>query len=138
MATVNVFLKVGVIVNGEYQEIGDLYNPVALTASAGVMNQFELLVTGGGTVDTVFAASNAATLIVLVPSVAGTVLWRGANGDDDNSSVKLAAGQPFMLGGTTNDYANTVAGRAAATEAVISAVYFEGASAGTIKVFSIR
>lgn len=138
MATVNIWLKVEVMNNGEVQEIGDLYNPIQLTASSGIFNNYELAVTGGGTVDTIFAASNAATVIVVIPSVAGTLLWQGANGEDDNSSVKLAAGQPFILGGTTNDYANKIADRAAATEAVISAVYYEGGSAGTIKVWAVR
>lgn len=137
MATVNLFVRGEVIINGETQTIGDLFNPVALTASAGVMTNSELALSGAATTQ-IYSASNAAVVIICQASVAGTYCWRGTNGDDDNNSVVVPANFPIVITGTTNDYANTTAGRLAATEALVSAISFEHGGSGTMKVWAIR
>lgn len=137
MATVNLIVQASVVINGEEQKIGNIFQPVALTASAEVLNQFELALSGAATTQ-IFSASSAAVLVICQASVAGTYCWRGTNGDDDNNSVVVPANFPLVITGTTNDYANTTAGRLAATEALVSAISFEHGGSGTMKVFAVR
>lgn len=136
MATVNLFVMASVIINGEEQKIGSLYQPVSVTAADEILNNYELALTGAATT-TIFAASGAADVIICQASVAGTYLWAGTT-DADNSSMVVPANFPLVISGTTNDYSATTAGRAGAAESAVTSIKFEHAGSGKIKVWAIR
>lgn len=136
MATVNLFVMASVIINGEEQKIGSLYQPVSVTAADEILNNYELTLTGAATTQ-IFAASGAADVIICQASVAGTYLWAGTT-DADNSSMVVPANFPLVISGTTNDYSATTAGRASAAESAVTSIKFEHAAGGKMKVWAIR
>jgi len=136
MATVNLFVMASVVINGEEQKIGSLYQPVSVTAADEILNNYELALTGAATTQ-IFAASGAADVIICQASVAGTYLWAGTT-DADNSSMVVPANFPLVISGTTNDYSATTAGRASAAESAVTSIKFEHAAGGKMKVWAIR
>lgn len=136
MATVNLFVMASVVINGEEQKIGSLYQPVSVTAADEILNNYELTLTGAATTQ-IFAASGAADVIICQASVAGTYLWAGTT-DADNSSMVVPANFPLVISGTTNDYSATTAGRAGAAESAVTSIKFEHAAGGKMKVWAIR
>lgn len=138
MATVNLFVMASVIINGEEQKIGSLYQPVAVTAADEILNNYELKLSAGGPTTTqIFAASGAADVIICQASVAGTYVWAGAT-DADNSSMVVPANFPLVISGTTNAYSATTAGRAGAAESAVTSIKFEHSADGKMKVWAIR
>lgn len=136
MATVNTYVYIDTLVNGAIQRAGSLFDPSSLTASAGVVNQLELVLSGAAT-STIFAASSPATIIYCKSDVAGTYLIQGSD-EASNSAITVPAGFPLVISGQTKDANATIAGRAAASTETVTAIYFVHAGSGVMHVSAVR
>lgn len=136
MATVNAYVFVDSLINGEVQKAGSLYDPTSLTASANVFLNNNIALSGSATT-TVYAASNAATLLFLQCDVAVTYLIQGSD-EASNSALVAPANFPLLLPGQTKDADATIAGRAAASTETIAAIYVTHTGSGVCRIIGYR
>lgn len=145
-ATLNLYMKASIILDGKEWGIGDLFAPYTTSTSAdiksiksvtGTKNTYtEILSVGASAGDDI----TAMVAVIVLSTVAGFIIVRGAN-DADTSAIPIPANFPVLIpGANTTVYDTTPALRAGAANSAISKLYFQNESAVTdakVQVFAV-
>lgn len=137
-ATLNLYLKATIILDGKLLEIGDLYAPYTTATTADIKDIKTVSVANTTYTEILSVGSGAdiasAVAFVIIPAGAGTLIVKGAD-DADTCALNCVANFPVIIpSGTIKADAATPALRAVAANSTISSIGYYQATGGAIKV----
>lgn len=145
-ATLNLYMKAAIILDGNVYDIGDLFAPYTTSTSADIKSIKTVVGTKNTSTEILSVGASAGddltsmVAAIVLSTIAGFIVVRGAD-DADNSAIPIQANFPVLITGPkTTAYGATPALRAAGADSTISKLYFQNESAVTdakVQVFAV-
>lgn len=137
-ATLNLYMKATIILDGKVYDIGDLFAPYTTSTSADIKDLKTVSVANTTYTELISVGSGAdiasVVALVIIPAGAGTLVIRGAS-DADTCAINCVANFPVIVPSANIKIdAATPAARAVAANSAISSIGYYQATGGAIKV----
>lgn len=137
-ATLNLYMKATIILDGKEYDIGDLFAPYTTTTSLDVKD-LKTVSVSTATYTEILSVGSGANIagivgVIVIPAAAGTLIIRGAD-DADTCAINCVENFPVIIpSANTKADAATPALRAAEADSLISSIGYYQVTGGSIKV----